>query len=292
MRALDVMTTDVITVDPNTSVRALATLLSERGISGVPVVDSDNRLIGVVSEGDLLHRVETQTERLPEPVSGRRRSWWLHAIASDQDLARDYVKSHGRTVNDVMTPGVISVTDTTELAEIAMLLETKRIKRVPVVRDGKLVGIVGRANLVRALVATSSEPATDADSDDRTIRQKLLAEMEGQEWVKMQEWFKTWAADVIVRDRVVHFWLSRDQSAEERRALRIAAENIPGVRRVEEHIVPILSLWPIRRAGRPVPRRPSTEVTSLRRQIGGDLADLLSGQVLRVLVHDLVGPRH
>ena len=240
MRAMDVMTTDVISVDPNTSVQALATLLSERGISGVPVVDSDNRLIGVVSEGDLLHRVETATERLPEPVTGRRRSWWLDAIASDQDLARDYVKSHGRTVKDVMTPDVISVTDTTDLAEIAMLLETKRIKRVPVVRDGKLVGIVSRANLVRALAAIKSGPPTDGDIDDRTIREKLLAELKGQEWFKMQEWFKIWAADIIVRDRIVHFWLSQNQSEEERRALRVAAENIPGVRRVEEHIVPAL----------------------------------------------------
>jgi hypothetical protein len=195
-------------------------------------------LVGIVSEGDLLHRVETGTERRPERLTGRRRSWWLDTIASDQDLARDYVESHGRTVKDVMTPDVISVTDTTELAEIAMLLETKRIKRVPVMRDGKLVGIVSRANLVRALAAAKSEPATNADSDDRTIRQKLLSELKGQEWFKMQDWSKIWAADILVRDRVVHFWFSQNQSEEERRALRVAAENFPGARGVEEHIVP------------------------------------------------------
>jgi CBS domain-containing protein len=228
MRAMDVMTTNVITVDPNTSVQALAMLLSERGISGVPVVDSDSRLVGIVSEGDLLHRVETGTERL----TGRRRSWWLDTIVLDQELARDYVKSHGRTAKDVMTRDVISVTDTTELAEVAMLLETKRIKRVPVLRDGKLVGIVSRANLMRALAVTKSDPAIDADSDDRTIRDKLLSELKGQEW------FKIWAADIIVKDRVVHFWFSHNGSEEERRALRLAAENIAGVRRVEEHIVP------------------------------------------------------
>jgi CBS domain-containing protein len=244
VRAMDVMTTEVITVDPDTSVQALARLLSERGISGAPVVDSENRLVGIVSEGDLLHRVETGTERRPERLTGRRRSWWLDTIASDQDLARDYVKSHGRTVKDVMTPDVISVTDTTELAEIAMLLETKRIKRVPVMRDGKLVGIVSRANLVRALAAAKNEPATNADSDDRTIRQKLLSELKGQEWFKMQDWSKIWAADILVRDRVVHFWFSHNQSEEERRALRVAAENFPGVRRVEEHIVPVQLLTP------------------------------------------------
>jgi CBS domain-containing protein len=228
MRAMDVMTTNVITVDPDTSVQALATLLSERGISGVPVLGKDNRLVGIVSEGDLLHRTETGTARRTE----RRRSRWLDAIGSDQEAAREYVKAHGRTVREIMTPEVISVSDTTDLADIATLLETKRIRRVPVLRDGKLVGIVSRANLVRALAMTKSEPPIEVDSDDRTIREKLLAELKGQEWVHM------WAADIIVRDRVVHLWFSDDRSDEERQALRIAAENIPGVRQVQEHIVP------------------------------------------------------
>jgi CBS domain-containing protein len=228
---MDVMTTGVITVDPDTSVQAVATLLSERGISGVPVVDAAERLVGIVTEGDLLHRIETGTERRPERLTGRRRSWWLDTIASDEELARDYAKSHGRTAKDVMTRDVISVTDTTELADVAMLLETRRIKRVPVLRDGKLVGIVSRANLVRALAATKGEQATDADSDDRTIRRKLLSEL------KRQEWFKIWAADIMVKDRVVYFWFSHNESEEERQALRVAAENIAGVRRVEEQIV-------------------------------------------------------
>ncbi|HKM71454.1 MAG TPA: CBS domain-containing protein [Stellaceae bacterium] len=228
MHAADVMTTNVITVDPDTSVQALATLLSERGISGVPVVDKDNRLIGIVTEGDLLHRAETGTERRTE----RRRSRWLDTIGSDQEAARDYVKAHGRIVREIMTRDVISVSDTTDLADVATLLETKRIKRVPVLHDGKLVGIVSRANLVRALAMTKSEPAIAADSDDRTIREKLLAELKGQEWVHM------WAADIIVRDRVVHLWFTDDRSGEERQALRVAAENIPGVRQVEEHVMP------------------------------------------------------
>jgi CBS domain-containing protein len=164
---MDVMTMNVITVDPETSVQALATLLSERSISGVPVVDRDHRLLGIVTEGDLLHRAETGTERRTQ----RRRRRWLDAFATDQEAARDYVKSHGRTVREIMTQEVISVSDTTDLAEIATLLETKRIKRVPVLRDGKLVGIVSRANLVRALAMTKSEPAVVADSDDHTSAQ-------------------------------------------------------------------------------------------------------------------------
>ena len=234
MRVVDVMTPHVITVDPETSVQSLAKLLCERGISGVPVVDSDERLVGIVSEGDLLHRAETGTERRIE----HRRSRWLDTVASDEDLAREYVKSHGRKVKDVMTTNVISVADTMELADVATLLETKRIKRLPVLREGKLVGIVSRANLVRALAATKSDPAADAADDDRTIRAKLLAELMGQEWFKTQDWFKIWAADVIVRDRVVHFWLAANQTEEERRALRVAAENTAGVWRVEEHIIP------------------------------------------------------
>jgi CBS domain-containing protein len=232
MRAVDVMTTNVITVEPDTPVQEIAKLLSEKSISGVPVVGADGRLLGIVSEGDLLHRVETGTERRPDRRTGRRRSWWLDTVAADEELARDYVKSHGRTANDVMTREVISVAETTELADIANLLETKRIKRVPVVRDGKLVGIVSRANLVRALAAAGPRLTADTAADDRTIRQKLLAELRGQEWVH------TWAADILVRDAIVHIWISDDRPEHEGRALRVAAENIPGVRGVEEHIVP------------------------------------------------------
>jgi CBS domain-containing protein len=135
MRAMDIMTTEVLTVAPTTSVQEVAKLLSERGISGVPVVNSDNQVVGILSEGDLLHRAETGTERVRE----RQRSWWLESLASD--LARDYVKAHARTAQDVMTRDVVSVYETTPLADVATLLETKRIKRVPVLRAGKLVGI-------------------------------------------------------------------------------------------------------------------------------------------------------
>jgi CBS domain-containing protein len=227
MRAIDVMTTKVITVAPETSVQDLAALLGNHGISGVPVVDAANTLIGVVSEGDLLHRAETGTERRTE----RRRARWLDTFAGDRDLARHYVKSHGRAVRDIMTRDVITVTETTELDEIANLLETKRIKRVPVVRDGKVIGIVSRANLVRALVATKSQHTTDTDADDRTIRGALLAELRAQEWARV------WADDIIVQDKIVHLWYSDDRSDAERLALRVAAENTRGVRGVEEHIV-------------------------------------------------------
>ena len=126
MRAMDVMTTNVITVSPDTSVQEVAKILSERSISGVPVVDAQNRLVGIVSEGDLLHRVEMGTDRRPDRRTGRRRSWWLDTIGSDEELARNYVKSHGRTVKDIMTHDVATVSDDTDLADIATLLETMK----------------------------------------------------------------------------------------------------------------------------------------------------------------------
>ncbi|MBV9965420.1 MAG: CBS domain-containing protein [Alphaproteobacteria bacterium] len=225
MRAMDIMTTEVISVAPTTSVQEVAKLLSERGISGVPVVDGDNRVVGILSEGDLLHRAETGTERVPQ----RRRSWWLESLASSQ--ARDYVKSHARTARDVMTTDVVSIDETTPLADIAALLETKRIKRVPVLRDGKLVGIVSRANLVRAIAAAGL--SEDTVRDDRAIRAKLMNELNRRAWAKL------WASDIIVTDGVVHLWVGAERSPEELSALRVAAENVPGVRKVEEHLMPV-----------------------------------------------------
>jgi CBS domain-containing protein len=221
MRAVEVMTTKVITVGGNASVADVAKLLAERGISAVPVVDKDHKVIGMVSEGDLLHRTETGTEKC--------RSWWLEMMASTNQLAGDYIKSHSANVKDVMTRDVISVSDTTPLADIAILLEANRIKRVPVVRDGKLVGIVSRANLVRALAMTVNEPPSSVELDDRTIRDELLAELKAQKWAEVSP------ANVTVKDGVVHLWSSY-LSEQEKRALVVAAENTPGVRRVEDHM--------------------------------------------------------
>jgi CBS domain-containing protein len=228
MHAADVMTTEVITISPDASVLELAKLLSARGISGVPVVDSAGGLVGIVSEGDLLHRVEIATDRRPE----RRRSWWLEMVASERsESARDYIKAHARSVKDIMTRDVITVTETTDLAEVASLLEEKNIKRVPVVRDGKVVGIISRANLVRALAATSSQLTANSEPDDRQIRQKLFAELRDRKWTNI------WPEDIVVTDGVVHFWISDDRPAAEADALRVAAENIPGVRGVKLHFV-------------------------------------------------------
>jgi CBS domain-containing protein len=224
MRAMDMMTSKVITINQNATVPEAAKLLAEHGISAVPVVDKDNQVIGMVSEGDLLHRAETGTER--------RSSWWLNMMSSTNKLADEYIKSHSRKVEDVMTRDVLSVTEETPVADIAVLLETNRIKRVPVLRDGKLVGIVSRANLVRALAMTIQEAADGAEADDRSIRDKLLAELRAQKWAEVSP------ANVTVKDGVVHLWSSY-LSEQEKRALVVAAENVPGVRRVEDHMRPV-----------------------------------------------------
>ena len=219
--AADVMTTDVITVTPETPVREIAKLLYTKRISGVPVVDPNRAVVGLVSEGDLMKHVDV--------IGEQRRSWWLTLFAGETALAQDYAKTHGRRAQDVMTSQVISVMPTASLAEIANTLERHRIKRVPVVQDGRLVGIVTRSNLVQALaIIDISRPAS---VDDRTIRRRLLANLDAQSWARM------FLKNVIVENGVVHFW-GFVENDEERRALRVAAESTPGVQAVEDHLVP------------------------------------------------------
>jgi CBS domain-containing protein len=221
MLAADVMTTAVLTVQPTMTVRETAQLFVTNRISGAPVVDAQGRVVGMISEGDLLHREELETHE-------SARSWWLNFFAASSRDAADYVKSHARTVEDVMTQDVISVNETATLSEIADLLETHRIKRVPVLRGGMLVGIVSRANLIQALASAPEDDAPAQAASDAEIRARLLGEIAGRKWSYV-------GRNLMVRDGVVHLWGSF-WSSEEIHAARVAAENIPGVRRVEEHI--------------------------------------------------------
>ena len=230
MRAADVMTVNVVSVDPDMPVQEIARLMSERGISGVPVVEKDGRLVGMISEGDLLRRVETDTQL--------RRSWWLEMLSTNTELASDYVKTHGRRARHVMTDKVVTVEEATPLVAIADLLESHRIKRVPVVRKGALVGIVSRANLVRALASSAGPASGGAAEKDEAIRDKLLAELKRQKWAEASR------GNVIVTAGVVHLW-GTILSEEERQALRVAAENTPGVRAVEDHTTLMPALPPI-----------------------------------------------
>ena len=220
MKAHDVMVSPVITVKPSATVKDVAKLFMERRISAVPVVDDQNRLVGIVSEGDLVHRAEIGTER--------RRSWWLTLLADEQVLAADYIKTHGRKVEDVMTRNVITATPDTPLHELARLLEKHGIKRVPIVRNGQLVGIVSRANLVQAIASSGSK--LEIPVSDTSIRDKLMAHLETQGWAR------TGLLSVTVNDGVVDLWGITSSEAE-RKAIRVAAESMPGVRAVNDHMI-------------------------------------------------------
>ncbi|TAK51594.1 MAG: CBS domain-containing protein [Betaproteobacteria bacterium] len=221
MKASDIMTSPVLTVSPDTQVREIAALLYERRISAVPVVD-DGALIGIVSEADLLHRQEIGTECL-----GQGGSWWLR-LFSAQPSVKDYVRSHATRARDVMTRCVVTVSPDAALAEVAQILETRDIGRVPVVKGAALVGIVSRANLVQALAVKAGAADASDHTDDQSIRRSLLEELERQGWWRLDR------ANVIVTDGVVHFW-GMVESEDARPAARVAAENVPGVRRVQDH---------------------------------------------------------
>jgi CBS domain-containing protein len=210
----------VATTTPEATVETVARLMINLRISGVPVLDRNGRLVGIVTEGDLLRRAETGTER--------RYSRWSERFSANSRLAAEYIKSHARRVEDIMTREVVSVEQLASLAEIAELMETRRIKRVPVVHAGKIVGIVSRADLLQVLA--SGGATTASEDSDRMIRERLLAELRKQEWANPTE------SNVVVSDGVVHFW-GTVGSEEERRALRVVAENIPGVRSIEDHTI-------------------------------------------------------
>ncbi|MBF8223955.1 CBS domain-containing protein [Halomonas sp. 328] len=216
MQAVDIMTPNVITVAPDTQVQEVARLLLENHISAVPVVDAEQRVLGIVSEGDLMRRIE---------ANGERPRHWLRALFETPASPLDYIKSHGRTAEQVMTAPVIQVKRDMPLDEIARLLEKHRIKRVPVTEEGRLVGIISRANLLRGFsVAGLEEGAT---VDDRAIRDRLHKELE--------ETLGLGQINVIVVQGEVQLWGLVD-SAEQRKAAQVAAEDIPGVKRVENNL--------------------------------------------------------
>jgi CBS domain-containing protein len=219
MKASDVMVSPVITVKPTSSVQEAAKVLLESRISALPVVDNQDRLVGIVSEGDLMHRAEAGTER--------RRSWWLRFLASDETLADDYVRAHAGKVEDVMTRHLITASPETPVHEIASLLEKNGIKRVPIVKDGQLVGIVSRANLIQAVA--SARKQAEISLSDAAIRESLLTHLNTQAWAD------TSLLNVTVNNGIVDLW-GFTESDVERKAIRVAAETMPGVRGVNDNL--------------------------------------------------------
>jgi len=221
MKAEDVMTRDVISIDPDATVLQAARLMLQHHISGLPVIDRDGTLVGVLSEGDFLRRRETRTER--------RRSRWLEFLMGPGKIAAEYSHSHGSKVSEVMTPDVVTVDVTTPLEEIVDVMERRRVKRVPVICGSQVVGIVTRSNLMHAMVSLA-RVAQPGATDDAVIRERLLAEIQKEQWAPAA------TANVVVHDGVVELWgVIVDER--QRDALKVAAENIPGVKAVKDHMI-------------------------------------------------------
>lgn len=219
MQAIDIMTPKVVSVSPDTEVRDIAQLLLKHRISAVPVVDAQDRVVGIVSEGDLMRRLKDD--------SGKDHGGWLSLFSAGKN-AGEYVKAHGRKAQEVMTTDPLTVEENTPLHSIARLLEKHHIKRVPVLREGKLVGIVSRANLLQGIANAAVGP-TQSPTDDRAIREAILNEIEHGTDV----WTEN--ISVIVDGGAVEIWGLVD-SLEQKKAVTVAAENVSGVTQVENHL--------------------------------------------------------
>jgi CBS domain-containing protein len=221
MKAADVMTRTIITVRPQTSLAEAVKRMLENGVSGLVVVDERERVVGILSEGDLLRRAETQTER--------RRPHWLELLLGPRRLAHEFVRAHGRVIEEVMSPEVITVEEDTPLVEIVELFEERGIKRVPVLRDEELVGIVTRADLLRALLdALAAQPQEPAD--DEAIRAQLAAEIAKAAWLPREGIVVAVKDGIVTLEGVI-------LDAKEGEALRVIAENVPGVKAVRDRLV-------------------------------------------------------
>lgn len=222
MKASEVMASDVVTVAPQTTVREIAAVMTERRISGVPVVDGNGKLVGIVSETDLLHRAETGTEK--------RRKWWLKAFIDADQLAREYASSHARRADDIMSTSVVTIDADADLGAVADLLDRRKLKRAPVVKDGRLVGIITRGDLVRALVARQQGAGGGgAPSDPGEVLQAI------QQRMKRETWLDSALVSVEIKNGVAML-SGLAASADQRRALRLLVEDTPGVTRVEDNL--------------------------------------------------------
>jgi CBS domain-containing protein len=221
MKASDVMTRAVFTVGPDTAVAEAIRLMLDYQVSGLPVLADHGKVVGILTEGDLLRRSETGTER--------HRPRWLEVLMGPGRLAGEYVRTHGRRVEELMTHDVISVPEDTPLDEIVALMERRRIKRVPVMAGETLVGMVSRADLLRALALALENRAGEAHSDEEILAQ-IHAELAKVAWVPRD------GLSITVKDGIVDLHGVIIQE-EERDALRVAAENVAGVTAVEDHLV-------------------------------------------------------
>ena len=221
MNAGDIMTPKVVSVAPDASILEAMQLMLANRISGLPVITENGKLVGIVTEGDFLRRAETGTQH--------RRSRWLELFMGAGKLAQEYVQTHGRKVSDVMTPDPVTASEDTPLDVVVRLLEERRIKRLPVVRSGVVVGIVSRANLLHALASLARERPNE-DQSDAAIRAQIYAELNRQRWIPKD------FINVVVRNGAVEVW-GAILDERERQAVRVAIENVPGVKHIADHLV-------------------------------------------------------
>jgi CBS-domain-containing membrane protein len=221
MNVSDVMTSGPVTARPEASLGEAADLMVKHRISGLPVVDSAGRVVGMVTEGDLLRRVELGT--------GGRTPGWLSQFFAPGRAAEDYVRTHGRVICEIMTQSVISVAPDTSLAEVVQIMESQQVKRLPVLQDGKLVGIVSRADLLRALFRLLQERTVTTVSDAE-LRKRVLAQIDKLQWAPRA------TVDVIVTNGVVEL-RGAVTDDRERAGLRVIVENTPGVRALHDRLI-------------------------------------------------------
>jgi len=226
MKAREVMTPNVVSVPAGMGVPEVAKLLLERRISAVPVVDASEHVVGVISEGDLIRRPEIGTDK--------PRSRWLSFFMSDEDRARDFMKTHGLHAKDVMSQPVVSVSPEATLTDVVNLMTARRIKRVIVLEHGKLAGVVTRSDLLRTLHAREALPTEGVPRDDSSIRERILKTIDEQGWAASA------IINVQVTDGTAYLWGVVD-SEEQRKAILIAVEGVPGVRAIEDHLGKLLA---------------------------------------------------
>jgi CBS domain-containing protein len=219
MRAHQIMTRQVITIAADAPIVDAANIMLDKHISGLPVVDEAGKLIGIVSQGDFIRRAEIGTQR--------KRGRWLKFFVGPGGAASDFVHERGRKVAEIMTQDPCTVTEDTTLEDIVELMESNNIKRLPVMRGGRLVGIVTRTNLLQA-VASLARDVPDPTADDDHIRDHVMASIEKTEW-------GPFGLGVVVSDGIVHLngVITNEQSRE---ATIVAAENVAGVRKVHDHL--------------------------------------------------------
>lgn len=219
MRAHQIMTRPVYSVLPEATIAEAANIMLQRHISGLPVVDAAGKLVGIVSEGDLIRRSEIGTQR--------KRGRWLKFLLGAGKAATEFVHEHGRKISEVMTSAPLTITEDTTLEEIVTSMETNGVKRLPVMREGKLVGIVSRANLLQA-VASLSREIPDPTADDDHIRKRIIDTLQKNDWCPF-------GLSVVVRDGVVHLGgvITEERS---RQASIVGAENVAGVKKVHDHL--------------------------------------------------------